>query len=583
MDYYSTNLQYLREIEPELAERLEGVSPALHVTLPKNSLLEDSALKDTGIVAILGFGLGDHVKEIIRRTDKETFILVVDPDISTFKTAMIYRDLTPIFQERRVGLAISEDPTFATIVRLDKFSAYTRLIKKDLRIMIIRNKLLERRFPEYYRAVRDALHQASIFASKSLSTSIKLASIVQRNVLKNLVHMVRRPGVDSLFGCFSGIPGIIVASGPSLDKNVRDLYGAKGHALIACLDTSISTLLHHGIKPDLVVTLDPSKKNYDYYFKDIDLSGVNLVASMTTYPKIISRHKGTIFLANPENGLVRFLGDTISFNGLVPKGGGSVAHFTFNLVRCLGCDPVIFVGQDLAFDGKKTYTEFVPDQKKEDIQREIAEKGTVWVEGIDGNPVLTSQVLSDFLRWFEIVIRFTKHKTTYIDSTEGGAKIKGTHIMSLKEAINNYCRKGVEIEGIIKKAEEGYKPPTLDRLVDAIVQLRDAWGEIVKIAKQGKERIDGLERLKSLHKQIEDHRLFKETTTSLNPFEYKLKRRLEKIEGYKKRDNLEFHKMKAYRSYFNKVLRFSHSTIWHLEGVEKRLRNVNEIYGYMGG
>ena len=47
----------------------------------------------------------------------------------------------------------------------------------------------------------------------------------------------------------------------------------------------------------------------------------------------------------------------------------------------------------------------------------------------------------NFINWFENAVERVKGKTDVIDATEGGAKIAGTLIMPLRDAIERYCNK----------------------------------------------------------------------------------------------------------------------------------------------
>lgn len=49
--------------------------------------------------------------------------------------------------------------------------------------------------------------------------------------------------------------GIVVAAGPSLNKNINELKKAKGKSLIIAVDTALKPLLRAGIVPDMFLLL----------------------------------------------------------------------------------------------------------------------------------------------------------------------------------------------------------------------------------------------------------------------------------------------------------------------------------------
>jgi len=131
--------------------------------------------------------------------------------------------------------------------------------------------------------------------------------------------------------------------------------------------------------------------------------------------------------------------------------GATVAHLAFYLAEYLGCDPIIFVGQDLGFSDGLCYA---PGTSYEDVwQPELSRFCTVemkqWEQIIRDKPILrkipdyrgrpmyTEERLFAYLQQFER--DFGKSKARIIDATEGGALKRGSTIMSLADAIKTYC------------------------------------------------------------------------------------------------------------------------------------------------
>jgi hypothetical protein len=137
----------------------------------------------------------------------------------------------------------------------------------------------------------------------------------------------------------------------------------------------------------------------------------------------------------------------------------------------LGADPIILIGQDLAYSGNRTHA---PDTHLEDHEYDVPKlwldgkndeiqipppegKGAVqyrfwsrtkviWVDGVDGEEVPTDRKLLSFLHWFEEVIENLKEKRTIIDATEGGALIRGTQLMTFNDALEQYCREDLSAQ-----------------------------------------------------------------------------------------------------------------------------------------
>ena len=111
--------------------------------------------------------------------------------------------------------------------------------------------------------------------------------------------------------------------------------------------------------------------------------------------------------------------------------GGSVATTGLDLAIKMGCNPIVFVGQDLAFTDNKTHSSATFSKEISSIHnlREI--------DDIYGDTIYTSKNLYIYLRWIQKRIAEEKG-IEFIDATEGGAKIKGTKVMRLEQVVSIY-------------------------------------------------------------------------------------------------------------------------------------------------
>ncbi|MBP5160107.1 MAG: motility associated factor glycosyltransferase family protein [Lachnospiraceae bacterium] len=271
-----------------------------------------------------------------------------------------------------------------------------------------------------------------------------------KNVLKNL-HILKKSNLVNELGKIlpREVPVIIVAAGPSLDRNIELLREAKGHCLIFAVDTAMKYLLARDIIPDLGITIEPIKPMANY--GDERAFSVPHVFDCESNPEIVGRHKARKFIYNCrdyERRLYEACGKEIP--NLIGS-GGSVATAAFAICYELGMKHIILIGQDLAYSGEATHAGAV---ESAGINNEI---GNEYVEDIYGGKVRTRSDWLGYLRWFENaveVIEDLKKDIEVIDATEGGAKIKGTKIMTLREAIDEYClgKTGEEVDFCFESA-----------------------------------------------------------------------------------------------------------------------------------
>jgi len=310
-----------------------------------------------------------------------------------------------------------------------------------------------------------------------------------RQTMDNLEVLLRSPGAKELEGAYKGKPAIIVSAGPSLTKNVDLLHEVKGKALILCVDASLKVLLERGIVPDAVFSIERGIATYDQFYKGKTLPQETvLIGSTVLYPKIFETYPGpkVIFLREKE-GIGMWL-DKILQKGSI-KMGTSVAHLAFGFARLIKADPIIFIGQDLAYSPEGySHGQGVSINKKEDLS-----KVKYWVEGYNGEKLPSTRIWKNFLTWFETEISQTDVRC--IDATEGGARIRGTEIMTLREVIDTYCTNKEEIiplNSLVKK-KKGSINTELATVFTAFHNLIEHFEYLADNAEKGLQRLERIQ------------------------------------------------------------------------------------------
>jgi hypothetical protein len=204
-----------------------------------------------------------------------------------------------------------------------------------------------------------------------------------------------------------------------------------------------------GVAPHFVTSLDWSDICTRFFEKLPPAIKTELVAEPKATSKIFSLHPGPISLTGNDfaEGLLR---EMKLRKDKLPS-GATVAHLAYYLAEHLGCDPIIFVGQDLGFSDGLCYA---PGTSYEDVWRpELSRFCTVemkqWeqiardrnilrrIPDQQGRAMYTEERLFTYLQQFER--DFLRSGRTIIDATEGGAHKRGTIVMTLAEAIARHC------------------------------------------------------------------------------------------------------------------------------------------------
>ncbi|MCR4419339.1 MAG: DUF115 domain-containing protein [Clostridia bacterium] len=408
---------------------------------------------DSEVLFLFGLGLGYHLEEFLAR-HPQAIAVVAEPRPEVLAAALGSREMDFLFSPR-VTLLVSADPSELAIALLGFLYRYAHKAVQ-LHCLPVYGRVFRSHWEELQGRFQDLLQQQRV----NVATQVNFAPVWFRNFVDNFISYLDSPGVASLRGRFAGRPGIIVSAGPSLEKNVRLLQAAKGRALIICAGSTIKVLKAHGVVPDLLVSVDPGEANYQH-FADLDTRDVTLVYTPVLYPRIVAEYQGRLCAMDLDVfPFMTWLGERMgSAKGTVAS-GPSVANSAFDLACQLGCDPIIFVGQDLAYTNGFTHAAGAAHRAEVRVEEGSQESPYVYVKDIYGRAVPTTRSLHAMQVWFEQRIRALNGSRKVINATEGGAMIAGTDVCTLREVLDRYCRDYFEPEAIISQALAQWEPPS---------------------------------------------------------------------------------------------------------------------------
>lgn len=364
---------------------------------------------------IFGLGFGYHVEQLMKIAPNANFY-ILETNKEIFRLAVDNVDLTSIIDNNRIHLYVSDDipqisKIFNNILLLDDM----KIVLHNTFLKIIPNHLLEIK------------HLLEEFKMKEKSVE-KFTPLLEQNFKVNIENYDKN--VDILFNKFKNIPLYIISAGPSLDKNIKELKKVKG--IILSVGRAVRPLLKEGIAPNLIIITDPQQFVYDRQLKDLHID-VPIIVLSTCDKNIMLKYKGQKLIALQEGYLMAEKYARENKNKLIQT-GGSVATTALDVAINMGCNPIIFVGQDLAYTNNKTHSKATnfEDITVNDKLREV--------EDVYGNKVYTPKNLHSYLRWIQNRIKVEKD-IKFIDATEGGARIMGTEVLTLRETIEKYSKR----------------------------------------------------------------------------------------------------------------------------------------------
>jgi hypothetical protein len=489
---YNNNLNALKCRYPQLVKDLEKTvitNYSIRLTGPKNMMnmyihqqncffydendpnrdsinqIEILKLRNTRIALFLGIGLGYeflHFVQNMINAQHTTYIIALEKNIEILKLAFKAFNFVPMIKHEKIEfiIGVKEEDLFVKFAGI--FSQ-----KQDMLLLInamkpiyhMTNMRLEK---NYYLSALKKIKDAGVHRLGMFGNAPHDAIWGIENTFRNISEIIYNPGFNLIMDKFKGKPAVVIASGPSLKKNVHLLRGLENKAVLICADSTLRPLIKMGIKPHIVASLERTEPTIRVLenFTPEEVKDVYLAAVPVIPNDAYKAYSGPKIIVYREYNFYRWLSIERGRQKIMQSSG----NMAFKLATGLSCNPIIIIGQDLAFsrDDDSTHISGVDYGTKQEM---YYKKRRFEVMGNDGKPIMTSVEWYPFLKGYEVNIADYKGNTV-INSTEGGAYINGTIVMPFAEAIEKYIKNNIYPLDTIrqslmqftdKEAEKDYK------------------------------------------------------------------------------------------------------------------------------
>ncbi len=422
-------------------------------------------------VFMYGMGNGMYVRKFLRTARPDCAIVVHEPSYKIFRTVLHNFDLSDIFTDVRVRFVF-----WPLYIGMTVKAAYEGIMSyTDVYTFSGSNYLnYAELFTEDCKTYVEGLKRVREFAGANQIVYEQFGGDFTRNIFNNLDLLGESKDIQKLAERMpEDIPAIVVAAGPSLDRNIRQIAKAKGKCLIISTDTALKPLSLAGIVPDIAAIMDGKKD--ERYLSQEDSRRVPLVCTPKCGNEFLHLHTGMKFFTDD---FCAHLNTFMEANGCamikLPT-GGSVANACFALARLLKCRRIILVGQDLAYTGDKTHSAVtVRGEKKTEVD-EL--QNVVMDVDINGDPIRSSSEFKLYKEWFEQQIS-ADPELDVVDATEGGIRIAGTKLMTLKDAIEEYCTTEFDFSETVRDAAPLFDDATRGKYNDLIRKIPGQMSEL---------------------------------------------------------------------------------------------------------
>lgn len=400
-----------------------------------------SNLNNPSLIVLHGFGLGEPLFRLLKeKPDSARHILVIEPSLIHFGLALKLHDFSDIFSRADVSFLIGiPENQFIPFLK-NYLSNQERLIYTPRLQHFYWPPALEKNGP-YHLAVAQALKSATEQMSDSYRAPGEDNLIALINIIANRKQLDHSKPFWDLKNTFTGKPGLIIGSGPSLKHHLAFLKKYQDHFVIGCCDSALKPALTAGIVPDFVATAERCFVQ-TLLFQNLP---TNYTGPLLTFPAITPE----LFQTYPGPKLVTSRLATYAPwlwpDHPVMNFGIGVSSLIFNALKTLGCNEIILLGQNLSYDQETeaAYTDHIFEHLEEAYAFDMDQMKTE-VLGNHGKPVKTNTGWRAFLNELQNDIATSGIPTKNIIPQNEGALLKGAE--------------RIDPEIFWKQVEDSYKP-----------------------------------------------------------------------------------------------------------------------------
>ncbi len=444
-------------------------------------------IMSANVLIVFGSGLLYDVYEIISKWKEKGYVFIIEPDEDIFKQNILRTKLsldTNVAHMRfYVGKEITEENIITYITNeLGMTCFYPTLFYGNI--------AYEKAFFDEYLKTARAVKEVATRYGVLYNTYGKFHKDYLYHIGKGIpIFYEKGASLNPLKNLYKGKPAVVVATGPSLKKNVELLKEVQDKVVIIAPLVALKVIEPLGIKPDFVISVDPTQQEEPHH-KDLDNYEFNMVLDSAGNVNLLKKNTGNnfMFLSNNNLNFEPYFRNHDFENVNIPT-GGSVANNATGLAQHLGCNRIILLGQDLSFKGSSIHA-YEDSKEHVDLYKKFK---ILKVKGFYGEEVETNNVFEVYKSWFELFAKENKEYIHCINATEGGSYIEHFDHMSFREAIDQYLTESFDTvipeDKVVKPSKEDFEAvyKTIEEEIEFykenLVKLREVMRPIKKILK----------------------------------------------------------------------------------------------------
>lgn len=300
------------------------------------------ASEPADLTVAVGLALGHHIEAY--RSLTRCPLIIFEPSLARLKAALSIRPL-PFLGE----------PDVVLVTDLAKIpGVMASYYRTGLSLRVCLHPSAMRLEPDAVRELLDQIKRSKSSADVGTKTRVAALAAWSWQTVSNARRIADAALFSELDGIARGVPAVVVAAGPSLDKQLPLLREYRDRVIVICIGQALGSLRRAGIEPDLVHVIE-SKPVLHQLEGAGSTENLNLVLSPDSHPELFEAPVRSLFVATPLlHAVARWVATQLGSRSFV-MGGATVAQGSIGLAVALGANPVMLIGQDLAFTDGRAY------------------------------------------------------------------------------------------------------------------------------------------------------------------------------------------------------------------------------------
>ena len=399
----------------------------------KNTDSTNKIFKKIEKFVFIGTILGSHIP-LINEKFKSNIYFISEPNLEIFRLSLFVVNYAKIGLSSTIIFSIMD-------TRQDFVKKFKQYLTKDFKSnYMVKYYSTSYSIEDYFERILEAIGVYTPFG-------FPYTYILNKLIKPSFENMNRYKVLNTNMNhtLLQDKPVLLLAAGPSLTKNIDWINEHQDSYFIVAISAALIKLCSHDIKPDIIVSADPSELNVKHIPETIreTIKGIPFLASAMSHKKLLD----TLYIDD----VYLFEAMTAIKDTSSSISGASVGEVTFHLSAILGAQNIYMLGTDLALDQERGSTHIddyfankifdIKEQSTNNFTKEGTyshRHTTMIVKGNFTNKVVTTTTFVQSIHAYNVIINELKEiaPSLKIFNLSDGAYIEGATPCEIKSLDN---------------------------------------------------------------------------------------------------------------------------------------------------